>query len=260
MTLPLHGWKVAVLRSLEQSHSLITRLETYGAEVISIPTIRIVPPTDLAQLHHVASQLSAGTYEWVVFTSANAVRCVAEHMTDPLSPQTRVATVGRATARVAQQYHLDPVLQPPVTKQNALGLLEVFESAASWPEDHRKILVPHANIAPSTLVDGLKAQGWVVDDIIGYRTIVADPPPPSIHGLLTTGQITAICITSGSTIRNLVTIAGPPHPQTLLACIGPSAAAATKKLGLKVAVVPEVSEAEALADALAAYAQQKLQP
>ena len=113
---------------------------------------------------------------------------------------------------------------------------------------------------PSTLVDGLKSQGWIVDDIIGYRTILADPPPPNIHDLLVTGQITAICITSGSTIRNLITIAGRPHPQTLLACIGPSAEAATKKLGLNVAVVPEVSEAEALADALATYARQKLQP
>ena len=181
-------------------------------------------------------------------------------MTGPLNSQTRVATVGRATARVARHYHLDPVLQPPITRQNALGLVEAFEPANSRSEERRKILVTHANIAPSTLVDGLKSQGWIVDDIIGYRTILADPPPPNIHDLLVTGQITAICITSGSTIRNLITIAGRPHPQTLLECIGPSAEAAAKKVGLNVAVVPEVSEAEALADALATYARQKLQP
>lgn len=253
---PLTGWKVAVLRSPEQSQSLTTRLTKHGAEVIGIPTIQTVLPEDRTPLHHAIAQLSAGAFHWVVFTSTNAVRFVAQQLTSPLPPHTNVATVGRATAKVTHQYHLESHLQPPIEQQNALGLIDTFPLADTQPQDQRTILIPHADIAKPTLAEGLRAKGWDVTEVISYRTIPADPPPPDVRQAVTTGAITAICITSGSTIRNLIAIAGRPHPDTLLACIGPAAAEATKKLGLEVTVIPPVAEAESLADALAAYAQQ----
>ena len=70
---PLFGRRIVVTRSREQAGELVEMLEERGAEAIPAPTIRIAPPEDLARAR---SRLRArrGTFDWIVFTSANARR------------------------------------------------------------------------------------------------------------------------------------------------------------------------------------------
>ena len=68
---PLFGRRIVVTRSREQAGELVDMLEERGAEAIQAPTIRIAPPEDVAALDRACAD--AGAYDWIVFTSANAV-------------------------------------------------------------------------------------------------------------------------------------------------------------------------------------------
>src|SRR5687767_4431535 len=68
---PLFGRRIVVTRSREQAGELVEMLEERGAEAIQAPTIRIGPPDDMAALDRACAD--AGGYDWIVFTSANAV-------------------------------------------------------------------------------------------------------------------------------------------------------------------------------------------
>src|SRR5215204_3761854 len=68
---PLFGRRIVVTRSREQAAELVEMLEERGAEAIQAPTIRIAAPEDMEALDRAC--LEAGSYAWIVFTSANAV-------------------------------------------------------------------------------------------------------------------------------------------------------------------------------------------
>ncbi len=98
---------------------------------------------------------------------------------------------------------------------------------------------------------GLQENGWEVDDVTAYRTVRAAPPPAPVRDAIKAGAFDAVLFTSSSTVRNLVGIAGKPHPGTVIACIGPATAKTAEELGLRVDVLAPEPRAEALVDALA---------
>jgi uroporphyrinogen III methyltransferase / synthase len=116
-----------------------------------------------------------------------------------------------------------------------------------------RVLLPRADIATDTLVAGLQEMGWEVDDVTAYRTVRATPPPPHIRDAIKTGRFDAVLFTSSSTVRNLVGIAGKPHPSTVIACIGPATAKTAEEHGLRVDVLAPEASAVALVDALAEH-------
>jgi uroporphyrinogen III methyltransferase/synthase len=64
-----------------------------------------------------------------------------------------------------------------------------------------------------------------------------------------------VVFTSSSTVRNLVGIAGKPHPSTVVACIGPATAKTAEEHGLRVDVLAAEPSADALVEALAGFGQ-----
>ena len=93
--------------------------------------------------------------------------------------------------------------------------------------------------------------GWEVDDVTAYRTVRAAPPAAAVRDAIKNGSFDAVLFTSSSTVRNLVGIAGKPHPTTVVACIGPATAKTAEEHGLRVDVLAPEPTAEALVDALA---------
>ena len=101
---PLDGKCVVITRALEQSSELKERLEILGARVLLLPAVSFFGPSDTTQLDRVLASLE--NFDWVFFTSANAVlffadRCrkVGRDVRAGRSP--RYAAVGPATASVA---------------------------------------------------------------------------------------------------------------------------------------------------------------
>lgn len=255
---PLYGWRVLVPRTKEQAAAMSARLAGYGAIPQSVPTISVEPPRNPAQMDRAIKGIVEGRYKWIIFTSVNAVKAVWAKIFE-LGLDARdfagvhLAAVGQKTADAIREKGMVPELLPDRTKQNAEGLLEVFPNYVEDIDAVGRVLLPRADLAGEALPAGLTALGWEVDDVVAYRTVRAAPPSAEIRDMIKSGAFDAVAFTSGSTVRNLVGIAGKPHARTIIACIGPSTKAAAEEMGLRVDVVPEVAEVPALIDALAEH-------
>ena len=255
-TKPLFGWRVLVPRTKEQAGTLSERLRSYGATPEEVPTISVEPPRNPLQMDKAVRGLVEGRYKWIAFTSVNAVRAVREKF-DEYGLDARafsglsVAAVGDKTAAALADWGLRADLVPS-GEQSARGMLE------DWPEyDEQldmidRVFLPRADIATETLAAGLVELGWEVDDVTAYRTVRAAPPPAPVREAIKSGKFDAVVFTSSSTVRNLVGIAGKPHPSTVIAVIGPQTAKTAEEHGLRVDAIAAEPSAEHLADALAA--------
>lgn len=253
---PLYGWRVLVPRAKEQAGPMNTRLSSYGAIPQSVPTISMEPPRNPAQMDRAIKGIVEGRYQWVVFTSTNAVDAVWDKF-EELGLDARsfagvhLAAVGEKTADAVRARGMFPEVLPHRTKQNAAGLVEVFPEYVEDIDPVSRVLLPRADLGTDVLVDGLVEKGWEVDDVVAYRTVRAAPPAPEVRDMIKSGGFDAVCFTSASTVKNLVGIAGKPHARTIIACIGPMAAAEAREQGLRVDVIPEVADVPSLVDALA---------
>jgi uroporphyrinogen III methyltransferase/synthase len=255
---PLYGWKVLVPRTKEQAGAMSGRLHGYGAIPHEVPTIAVEPPRTPAQMERAVKGLVTGRYEWVVFTSTNAVRAVREKFVEfgldaRAFAGVKIACVGEVTADAVRAFGINPELVP-VGEQSSEGLLHDFPPYDDVLDPINRVLLPRADIATETLAAGLIERGWEVDDVTAYRTVRAAPPPAETRDAIKSGGFDAVLFTSSSTVRNLVGIAGKPHARTVVACIGPKTADTAVELGLRVDVQPEQANVPALVEALAGYA------
>ncbi len=256
-TKPLFGWRVLVPRTKEQAGTLSTRLRGYGAVPEEVPTISVEPPRNPQQMDKAVRGLVEGRYEWIAFTSVNAVRAVREKF-DEYGLDARafsglkIAAVGDKTASAIADWGLRADLVPG-GEQSARGLLEDWPPYDEVLDPINRVFLPRADIATETLVAGLVELGWEVDDVTAYRTVRATPPPAPTREAIKTGKFDAVVFTSSSTVRNLVGIAGKPHASTVIAVIGPATAKTAEEHGLRVDVLAPSPSVEVLADALADF-------
>ncbi|MBA2552705.1 MAG: uroporphyrinogen-III synthase [Geodermatophilaceae bacterium] len=254
----LYGWRVLVPRTKEQASVMSERLQLHGAIPVEVATIAVEPPRTPAQMERAIKGLVTGRYGWIVFTSTNAVKAVWERFADfgldaRAFAGVKIACVGDQTAAAVEALGIRPEVVPS-GEQSSEGLLEDFPPYDDVLDPIDRILLPRADIATETLAAGLRDRGWEIDDVTAYRTVRAAPPPAQTREAIKGGGFDAVCFTSSSTVRNLVGIAGKPHPRTVVACIGPQTAATAREFGLRVDVQPDVAAVEPLVDALAAYA------
>jgi uroporphyrinogen III methyltransferase / synthase len=254
---PLFGWRVLVPRTKEQAASLSERLRSYGAVPQEVPTIAVEPPRTPQQMERAVKGLVTGRYQWIAFTSVNAVRAVREKLEEygldaRAFAGVKVAAVGEQTAAALGRFGIKPDLVPD-GEQSSEGL------AAAWPpyddvlDPINRVLLPRADIATETLVARLTDLGWEAEDVTAYRTVRAAPPPAPIREAIKGGGFDAVLFTSSSTVRNLIGIAGKPHAVTVIAVIGPQTAQTAAEYGLRVDVMAPKPSATALAEALAEH-------
>jgi uroporphyrinogen III methyltransferase/synthase len=248
---PLFGRQVVVTRARAQASELSSRLRDLGAYPVEVPTIRIDPPADggLA-LDRAAGCLAEGKYDWVVFSSANAVDALLERLPDlrPLGP-VRIATMGPGTSRALALWHLSSDLEP--VRSVSEGLLEVFPDPPQQPG--RTVLLPRAAEGRRTLSDGLAAAGWTVDAVEAYRTVRI---PLSEADRAAVAGADAICFASASAVTGFVesaggsAVSGAASLPPVVVCIGPTTAAAARAAGVGVSAVASEHTLDGLVDAL----------
>jgi len=258
-TKALFGWRVLVPRTKQQAGGVTQRLAEHGATAEVVPTISVEPPRTPQQMEKAVKGLVTGRYEWIGFTSVNAVRAVREKFTEyGLDARAfsglKVAAVGGVTADALREWGIEPDLVPE-EEQSATGLLQAWPPYDDVLDPINRVFLPRADIATDTLVAGLVENGWEVDDVTAYRTVRAAPPAAPVRDAIKSGAFDAVVFTSSSTVRNLVGIAGKPHPSTVVACIGPATAKTAEEHGLRVDVLAPEPSSDALVDALAAYGQ-----
>lgn len=236
---PLFGRSVVVTRARAQASALTARLRALGARTVELPAIEIADPADGGAA---LAEAARRRYDWVVFTSANAVPRFCDLIPDGRAwAGTRVAAIGPATAEALLAYRLvaDVVPEEAVAESLLAALL-----AASPPG---RALVPRAAVARPVLPDGLRAAGWEVDVVEAYRTVTPDVPAGALEAA---ASADAICFTSSSTVSNYVALAGADHVPPVVACIGPVTARTALEAGLTPTVVAGEHTIPGLVEAL----------
>jgi len=236
---PLFGRKVVVTRAREQASELVDRLHRLGAETVELPAITIDEPGDGGAALRGAA-LRVGHYDWVIFTSANAVERFCARLHDARSlAGVRVAAIGPGTAGALRSFGVEPDLVP----ENfvAESLIEVF------PFGNGEVLLPRAAVAREVLPESLRAKGWRVDVVEAYLT---RPAEPSASALAEAGKADAITFTSSSTVTNFLHVAGLDAVPPVVVCIGPVTAETAREAGLTVDVVAEEHTIDGLVQAL----------
>jgi uroporphyrinogen-III synthase len=197
----LAGKRIVVTRTREQASELAVRLAALGAEVIELPVLRITKEVSLDNLADV--MLEFGSYDWLVFTSANGVRYFFEEffrIFDDIRSLglVRLACVGEGTAKGLADLHLRIECQPPIATAEALGdaLLETGSL------DHAKVLVVTGNLNRDVLVMRLAGANAIVDCLQVYKTEKVDfAASPAAADFLARGA-DAILFASSSSVES----------------------------------------------------------
>jgi uroporphyrinogen-III synthase len=266
---PLAGRRVVVTRPRPQAPALAARLSALGAEPILFPTIAIAPLDDTTALDAALRRLPE--FDWVVFTSANAVDMASRRLS-ALGLEgalgrgpARMAAIGPATARALEALGAAVTALPDEYVAEALP--DTLGAVAG-----QRVLLPQAELARDVLAAELARRGALVEALPAYRTL---PPAPDPAGLAALRQgVDALTFTSTSAVVNFVRLvsggdryvepaeqprsvpAGPPLPSlagVAVACIGPITAQAARAAGLPVSVVPAAYTLDGLVDALAGH-------
>jgi uroporphyrinogen III methyltransferase/synthase len=256
-TKPLFGWRVLVPRTKDQAATVSDMLRAHGAVPEEVPTIAVEPPRTPQQMERAVRGLVTGRYQWVAFTSVNAVRAVREKFEEygldaRAFAGVKIAAVGDQTAAALREFGIAGDLVPD-GDQSGEGLAAAWPPYDSMLDPINRVLLPRADIATETLVARLTELGWEAEDVTAYRTVRAAPPPAPIREAIKSGGFDAVLFTSSSTVRNLVGIAGKPHAVTVIAVIGPQTAKTAAEFGLRVDVLAPKPSVSALVGALAEH-------
>jgi len=216
--------KVLITRPRAQSESFGEALKAAGFESIYFPVIEIHPIENNTELDKAIKNIEK--YNWVIFTSANAVPpTVSPHFLQkwgecPKGTRgARVAAVGPKTADALRKHNIEPDFIPDEY---------VAESILSGLGDlkNKWVLLPRAEIARKDLPEAIFKAGGIAHEIVVYQTLPAEVDMDGLNALKS--GVDVVTFTSASTVENFVAVMRqnkldptnlPNNP--LFACIGP---------------------------------------
>ncbi len=251
MALP---FRVLVTRAPHQGSDLAERLRASGLEPVLIPAIEIAEPSSFAILNDALSDL--GQFQWIVFTSANAVTVFAGRWNGLALPGgTKVAAIGPSTAQALVRAGLAVDLVPSQAVAESLAEALLPHARRSDGRPTRMLLV-RAEEGREHLPETLRGAGAEVTVAPAYRTVVASESVAPLRALIggETGQLAAITFTSSSTVRNLLALCEAGNlalpEDALRVSIGPITSATMRELGWPPHAEAQQATVAALAEAV----------
>ena len=258
---PLAGKRIVITRAPEQAAELVSALESLGAQVFLLPTVSFAPPESPAGLDAALERLTE--FDWILFTSQNAVRFFCRRWTEtgreravPGAVRARVAAVGSATARAitAEGMRVDYIAQTQ-TGESLAG--ELRDSMAG-----KKVLLPRSDRVDDRLPSALRESGARVTEVVAYRTLRPEKLNPEILTSVRHSEIDAIVFASPSAFHNLAGLVPSTELAALsnriqFATIGSSTTRALREAGVRVAIESNDSSSAGLADAIAKHYQRQ---
>lgn len=250
---PLTGRRVVVTRAAEQAGKLAAALTAQGADVVALPTIAIRPPRSWRRLDRALQTLAA--FDWLVFTSANAVEAFFDRLWSRgfdlrALADVRLGVVGPGTAEALQRWHLRADCMPRRLVAEALARALIRHGVRG-----RRVLFPRAEQGRDALAESLTAAGAAVTRVDAYRSIPVRYRSRDAVQRLLDPPVAAITFASAQTARNFVAAVGTRVLPRLrghvrVASIGPQTSAALRALGLPADVEASPSTIPALVRAV----------
>ena len=248
-TKPLFGKRILVTRARAQASEFADLLEANGAQVIQCPTIKIHPvDVDTAYVR------STHEYDWIIFTSINAVEIFYERLRENGKDARafggcKICAVGPKTVDALNRIGINPDFVPSHSRGSVIA-------AEIEDVNGKKILLPRAKIATDDLPNGLRERGGLVDDVSLYATVkVSVGNHETIEADLLNGRIDIVTFTSSSTVTNFLEMF-PVHTPTVLlanvkvAVIGPTTQKTAVEYGVRVDIVAKDASVESLVEVI----------
>ena len=186
--------KILITRPRSQADDFADKLRFAGFEPIFFPVIEIRPIEENVALERALAKLDC--YEWVVFTSVNAVDVVFDRFLSSIKEdglRLKFAAIGPKTAEAlrARGITADFVPEEYVAEAILPGLGDLL---GKW------ILLPRAEIARKALPEAIAKAGGIAHEISVYKTL---PVRPDLAGLsVLRSGVDVITLTSPSTVQN----------------------------------------------------------
>jgi len=241
--IPLSGRRVLVTRAAHQAGKLSDALRALGAEPVEVPVLEIRPPVCFEPLDQALRQFDA--YDWLILTSANTVRALAERASElgtGLEPPStmKVAAVGDATAAAARKAGFAVALVPE--SYVAESLLESLTGSVSG----QRVLLARAAIARDVIPTVLRQAGAEVTVVDAYRNVMPASAPEQLRRALAAG-IDAATFTSSSSASHLAEAARAaeiefPFAGVAAVSIGPVTSQTLRELGWEPAIEASPSD------------------
>lgn len=253
-TQSLANRRIAITRASDQSGALRERLVALGAETIELPLIKVTSQIDKNDLAD--CMLELGSYDWIIFTSANGVRCFFDQffkLFDDIRSLglIRVACIGEATAEALAPLHLKIECMPK--KATAEALASALEATGSL--DSAKVLLVTGNLNRETLEKKLEEARAIVDRLPVYKTERNDISADNSSAQYRRQGADAMLFASSSAVESFLAqhdalSLSPDARVPLFGSIGPQTSESMRKGGIKVDFEAESPSLDDLVDAL----------
>lgn len=198
MALPA-GFGVLVTRPAKQAEALCRLIEEAGGKAIRLPLLEIVPasadepgPRRLGNLDGL---------DWLVFVSANAVRCAFD-LLGPcwLEPgAVKIAAIGLSTAKALAERGVEVDLKPKQQFNSEALLAE----PAFLDVSGRRFLIVRGVGGRETLAETLRTRGGWVEYAEVYRRLQPNVNLSSLLERWRAGGVGAVTVTSGEALSHL---------------------------------------------------------
>lgn len=248
---PLASRRILVTRAAYQAGKLSKALRAAGAEPVEVPVLEFRPPTSYDPLDNALRQLDS--YQWLIFTSANAVRVIAQRsavlgINIAASPSVKIAAVGASTASAVQEAGLLVTVVPESYVAESLIL------ALKGEVSGQRTLLARAATARDILPDSLREMGAQVDVVDAYRSVLPESAPDRLCQALAEG-IDAVTFTSSSSVTHLAKAAQMagmafPFPGVPAVSIGPITSRTLRDSGWAPAAEASPSDLQGLVTAV----------
>ena len=197
--LPLAGRRVLVTRAAHQAGKLSEGLRALGIEPVEVPVLEIRPPESYDALDRALRSLDS--YDWLILTSANTVRVLANRaaalgLSLAAAAQLNISAVGEATAEAARHAGLAVALVPDSYVAESLTRSLAVHTCG------KKVLLARAAVARDVIPHALRAAGATVDVVDAYQNVMPASAPRLLREALQKG-IAAAAFTSSSSVTHL---------------------------------------------------------
>lgn len=249
----LAGKRIVITRALLQNEAIMQELAARGAIPGLLPLVSFGEPEDSAPLNQAIAGIVK--FDWLILTSAQAVRALIARCADLHAPSTRanrhlrVACVGPVTAEAARGANL-PVEYVAMT-HNGVALANELGSKLRGA----RVLLPRSDRANPDLPEALRQWGAEVTEVVAYRTL----RPASMGKMelkkVTDGQADAILFFSPSAVQHFAELVGLEKLREIqdrlaVTAVGPVTAQAVREAGVERVVVAAETTAASVIDAL----------
>ena len=257
--LPLINKTILITRTVEQSKESSEVFKQLGANVITFPTLDIVPPSSWKEFDKIVK--SRAQIDFIIFTSVHAVKMFVKRCSD-LNLELdytglKVTAIGNKTSAICSRFNIPVQIIP--RRFSSEG---VVDELSNYNLKGKIVFIPRSEIGREDLPEGLEKLGAVIKVAPVYN--VSIPPEEKIGKyleILKNSKPDLFIFTSPSTFENFLEILKIKNPVKYfknydIAAIGPTTRAAIENHYVNVNIMPKEYTLNGLTKAIVEYYQE----